>query len=77
MTLFLQYNVNNHIPVGAHYIRWPIIFPTGTGISIRTVLNRQRLAEFRTPYQEMLATPLWMCWHLISLCIDELMALTT
>ena len=43
MTLFLQYNVNNHIPDGAHYIRWPIVFPIGAGISVRTVLNKNLL----------------------------------
>ena len=34
MTLLLQYNVNNHILDGVHYIRWPIVFPGGEFVSM-------------------------------------------
>ena len=29
MTLLLQYNVNNHILDGTHYMCWPVVFLDG------------------------------------------------
>ena len=34
MTSVLQYNVNNHILNGMHYIWWPIVFPGGEFVSV-------------------------------------------
>ena len=53
MTLLLQYNVNNHIPDGTHYIRrvancflnWCRLVP-----KIVSDCVEQGLAEFQTPY---------------------------
>ena len=46
MTIFIQYNVNNHILDGACYIWWPSVFPGGEFVS---VLSKHYFAEFRTP----------------------------
>ena len=34
MVLFLQYNVNNYILDGMHYIWWPIVFPADEFVSV-------------------------------------------
>ena len=34
--LFLQYNVNNHILDGVHYLWWPGVLPDGESIGVCT-----------------------------------------
>ena len=45
MTIFIQYNVNNHILDGACYIWWPSVFP---GAEYLSVLSKYLLNN-RTP----------------------------
>ena len=53
MTLFLQYNVNNHIRDGARHLWWPSVLSVS-----ESVCTEQGSTEFRTPLCEILATPL-------------------
>ena len=34
MTLFLQYNVDNHILDGAHYLWWISVLPSSESVSV-------------------------------------------
>ena len=34
MILFLQYNVNNHIPDGARFLWWPSVLPDSESVSL-------------------------------------------
>ena len=45
MTLFLQYNVNNHILDNGHYIWWRFVFAGGEIVSVlsKDLLNFQPL----------------------------------
>ena len=45
MTIFIQYNVNNHILDGACYIWWPSVFPGGEFVSVlsKHLLNLESL----------------------------------
>ena len=53
MTLFLQYNVNNHILDGAGRLWWPCVL-----LVLESVCTEQGCTEFRTPLCVILATPL-------------------
>ena len=44
MTLFLQYNVNNHILGDAHHLWWPSVLSVS-----ESVCTEQGYTEFRTP----------------------------
>ena len=45
MTLFLQYNVNNHILDGAHYVWRPSVLPGSESVSVlsKDLLNLEPL----------------------------------
>ena len=40
MTLLLQYNVNNHIPDGAHFLWWSSVLPDSESVPL---LNKRLL----------------------------------
>ena len=58
MTLFLQYNVNNHILDDVRHLWWPSILSVS-----ESVCTEQGSTEFRTPLCVVLATPLCIIKH--------------
>ena len=52
MTLFLQYNMNNHILDGVCYLWWPSVLPGSHSVSACT---EHGSTEFRTPLYVILA----------------------
>ena len=65
MTLLLQYNVNNNILDGAHYIWWPIVFPGGAFVS---VLSKD-LQTFKPPMGNSGYTPDCMAFSPVMLLL--------
>ena len=53
MTLFLQYNVNNHIPDGARHLWWPSVL-----LVSESVCTKQGSTEFIAPFCVILAMPM-------------------